>query len=355
MKNTKFILLLAILVFNLFCAASSTVKKDEEVIFFPTAAHLDEQSGQWVFPIHGWIFEPEKDSILRNALLEGLGKLSEKFFSREGDFNKKRFEERLRMFIVDNERNKRISISVHGQTFTMKPSKPNGHFYGEVRIPAADLKGSVSYQALGVKGDRQFKGVSCLLDPEGVSVVSDIDDTIKDCQVLDKKKMLEKTFLEEFEVIPGMSAVYNAWQKQGVSFHYVSSAPWQLYPCLWEFLKLEKFPAGSFHLKVIRLKDPSVLNFFKSSLQTKVPIIKKLIQRFPKRKFILVGDSGEHDPEVYGVIGRQFPGNILHIYIRDVTPEVDKTGRFQEAFQDIHENKWTIFNDAAVLKNLKIR
>jgi phosphatidate phosphatase APP1 len=259
------------------------------------------------------------------------------------------------MFVVDNERNKKITISVYGQTFTMKPSQPNGHFYGEVRIPAADLKGSVSYQALGVKGDRQFKGVSYLLDPEGVSVVSDIDDTIKDSDVLDKKRTVEKTFLEEFEVIPGMSAVYNAWQKQGASFHYVSSSSWQLYPFLWEFLKVEKFPAGSFHLKLIRLKDQSVLNFFKSSLETKVPIIKKLIQRFPNRKFILVGDSGEHDPEVYGVIGRQFPGNILHIYIRDVTPHQDKTGRFQEAFKDIPENKWTIFNDAAVLKNLKIR
>lgn len=355
MKNIKYFALAAILVFNIFCAASSTVKKDEEVIFFPTAAHLDAESGEWILPIHGWIFEPEKDSILRNVLLEVLARISEKFFVKEGDFDKKRFEERLRMFIVDNERNKRISISVQGQTFAMKPSQPNGHFYGEVRIPAADLKGSVSYQAMDVKGDRQFEGVGHLLEPEGVSVVSDIDDTIRDSQVLDKKKMLEKTFLEEFEAIPGMSGAYNAWLEQGASFHYVSSSPWQLYPFLWEFLKVEKFPGGSFHLKLIRLKDASVLNFFKSALETKVPIIKKLIQRFPKRKFILVGDSGEYDPEVYGIIGRQFPDNLLHIYIRDVTSKVAKTERFQEAFKDIPPHKVTVFTDTGVLKNLKIR
>ena len=331
----------------------STVKKDEEVIFFPTAAHLDAESGNWVLPIHGWIFEPEKDSILRNALLEVLAKVSEKFIFKEGDFDKKRFEERLRMFIVDNERNKRITISVQGQTFTMKPSKPNGHFYGEVKIPGADLKGSVTYQALGVLGDRKFEGVGHLLEPEGVSVVSDIDDTIRDSQVPDKKKMLENTFLEEFEVITGMSGVYNSWQEQGASFHYVSSSPWQLYPFLWEFLKAETFPAGSFHLKLIRLKDASVLNFFKSAVETKVPVIKKLIQRFPKRKFILVGDSGEHDPEVYGIIGREFPGNLLHIYIRDVTPQVDNTGRFQEAFKGIPEDKWSVFTNTAELKRFK--
>jgi len=354
MKNTKYIVLLVILGLNLFCAPGSTIKKDEEVIFFPTAAHLDAESGNWVLPIHGWIYEPEKDSILRNALLEVLAKVSEKFFKREGDFDKKRFEERLRMFIVDNERYKKITISVQGQTFTMKLSKPNGHFYGEVRIPGADLKGSVAYQAMGVRGDRQFKGVGYLLGPEGVSVVSDIDDTIRDSRVPDKKKMLENTFLEEFEVITGMSGVYNSWQEQGASFHYVSSSPWQLYPFLREFLMVEKFPGGSFHLKLIRLKDASVLNFFKSALETKVPIIKKLIQRFPKRKFILVGDSGEHDPEVYGIIGREFPGNLIHIYIRDVTPGVDKTERFQEAFMGIPGDKWTVFTSAMVLKKIKL-
>ena len=356
MKNIKYLVLVVVLGFNLFCAPGSTIKKDEEVIFFPTAAYLEVESGQWVLPIHGWIFEPEKDSLLRNVLLEGLARVSEKFFKkeREGDFNKKRFEERLRMFVFDNEGNKKIAISVQGQTFTMKPSGDNGHFYGEVKIPRGNLKGSVSYQPLGVRGDRQFVGLGYLLEPVGVSVISDIDDTIKDSQVLDKKKTLEKTFLEEYEAIPGMSEAYHAWQEQGAAFHYVSSSPWQLYPFLWKFLKVEKFPLGSFHLKLIRLKDASVLNFFKSSLEIKVPIIEELIKRFPQRQFILVGDSGEHDPEVYGIIGRQFPGNLHHIYISDVTPDVDKTGRFQEAFKGIPVDKWTVFTDAAVLNEIKL-
>jgi phosphatidate phosphatase APP1 len=354
MKNIKYILLVAVLVFNLFCAASSTIKKDEEVIFFPTAAHMEEQSGQWVLPIHGWIFEPEKDSILRNKLMDEVRKLFVKFTKSKADFDEKRYKDRMRMFIVDNESNKKISISVQGQAFTMKRSRPNGHFYGEVKIPAGELNDSITYQALRVKGDRKFEGIGYLLEPEGVSVVSDIDDTIKDSQVLNKLKTVEKTFFEEFEAIPGMSGAYNTWQEQGAAFHYVSSSPWQLYPFLWEFLRAAKFPPGSFHLKLIRFKDASVLNFFKSSLETKVPIIEELINRFPKRKFILVGDSGEHDPEVYGVIGRQFPGNLLHIYIRDVTPQVDKTGRFQETFKDIPENKWTVFTDAAVLKRIKL-
>lgn len=354
MKNIKYFALAAVLVFNLFCAAGSTVKEDEEVIFFPTAANLEKESGQWVLPIHGWIFEPEKDSKIRNKLMDEVRKLFVKFTKSKADFDEKLYKDRLRMFLVDNESNKKITISVQGQTFTMKSSGANGHFYGEVKFPAGELKNTITYQALRVKGDRKFEGIGYLLEPQGVSVVSDIDDTIKDSQVLNKLRTVEKTFSQEFEAIPGMSEAYNAWHEQGASFHYVSSSPWQLYPSLSEFIKAEKFPAGSFHLKLIRLKDASVLNFFKSSLETKVPIIEELINRFPKRKFILVGDSGEHDPEVYGVIGREFSGNLLHIYIRDVTPDVDKTGRFREAFRGIPGNKWTVFTDAAVLKEIKL-
>ncbi len=41
--------------------------------------------------------------------------------------------------------------------------------------------------------------------------------------------------------------------------------------------------------------------------------------RFPKRRFILIGDSGEKDPEVYREIQRRFPAQVQEIMIRDVT------------------------------------
>ena len=47
----------------------SPIKADETVIFFPTCGHLDEAKQQWVLPIHGWIFEPETNGLVRNAAL----------------------------------------------------------------------------------------------------------------------------------------------------------------------------------------------------------------------------------------------------------------------------------------------
>jgi phosphatidate phosphatase APP1 len=53
----------------------------------------------------------------------------------------------------------------------------------------------------------------------------------------------------------------------------------------------------------------------------KLKVIGDLFQRYPQRRFVLVGDSGERDPEVYGRLTREFPAQVVHIFIRDVTSE----------------------------------
>ena len=58
-----------------------------------------------------------------------------------------------------------------------------------------------------------------------------------------------------------------------------------------------------------------------ATLDQKVRQITNLMIHLPRRKFILVGDSGEKDPEVYRVIQKLFPDQVLKIYIRDVLGE----------------------------------
>jgi phosphatidate phosphatase APP1 len=45
--------------------------------------------------------------------------------------------------------------------------------------------------------------------------------------------------------------------------------------------------------------------------------IRKLMKAFPMRRFVLVGDSRERDPEIYAKLCRQFPNQVLAIYIRE--------------------------------------
>ncbi|KAI8089935.1 uncharacterized protein BX664DRAFT_365708 [Halteromyces radiatus] len=53
----------------------------------------------------------------------------------------------------------------------------------------------------------------------------------------------------------------------------------------------------------------------------KLDTITAILQDFPQRKFILVGDSGEIDPEIYSKIYHQFPDQVIKIFIHDVTSE----------------------------------
>lgn len=61
------------------------------------------------------------------------------------------------------------------------------------------------------------------------------------------------------------------------------------------------------------------------------------------RTLVLVGDSGEIDPEIYGFIARKYPKRIHRIFIRAVKGEKSDDKRFAKAFEGIPNEKWSIF------------
>ena len=63
------------------------------------------------------------------------------------------------------------------------------------------------------------------------------------------------------------------------------------------------------------------------------------------RSLVLVGDSGERDPEIYGNVARMYPKRVRRIFIRAVKGEKDNDERFLKAFKDVPREKWMIFND----------
>ena len=63
------------------------------------------------------------------------------------------------------------------------------------------------------------------------------------------------------------------------------------------------------------------------------------------RSLVLVGDSGERDPEIYGNVARMYPKRVLRIFIRAVKGEKDDDARFLKDFKDVPRDKWMIFRD----------
>lgn len=158
-----------------------------------------------------------------------------------------------------------------------------------------------------------------VIEPVGISLISDIDDTVKHSAIASgAKEMFRNTFVRELAelTVDGVSDWYTQVAKKGVEIHYVSNAPWQLYPLLERYFKQVGLPPGSFHLKQY---SGMLQGIFEPTAERKRGSLEQIMRDFPERKFILVGDSGEADLEVYTDIVLTNPGRILGIFIRDVT------------------------------------
>jgi phosphatidate phosphatase APP1 len=156
-------------------------------------------------------------------------------------------------------------------------------------------------------------------------VASDIDDTILHTGVVSTLKwkvIYNSIFKHANNRIPleGAADFYHKLHR-GTSgenanpIFYVSHSPWNLYRYLELFLRQNQFPKGPILLR-------SLSNFLKKKPQDEKPQKQKeilnLLKTYPKLPFILIGDSGEHDPDIYMEIAEEYPDRILAIYLRSV-------------------------------------
>lgn len=329
---------------------AAELKRDESVIVFPAFASRTAETNPWTADVHVWVGELEPRVLSLAALRAALGLATDLSAEETAVFN-----ERARWFLADNERGKEVGVKVGEQTVEVGPTDANGHAHMAVKFAASrpgNAGGRVSESqllelAVASPGAGQtLKGELFLVEPTGLTVISDIDDTIKITEVRDREAMLRNTFLRPFRPAPGMAALYQRWRTNDqAQFHYVSASPWQLYPTLAEFRRTNGFPAGTFHLKTLRVKDESFFDLFQSPIEYKLGVIEPLLAKFPQRRFVLVGDSGEADPEVYGEVARRHPGQIERILIRDVTKEDRSAERYRTAFREVAPEKWSIFTE----------
>lgn len=354
--RTSFLAILYLLL-GCLCVHAAALKPDESVLIFPTIGW--QTTNGWEIDVHGLVFEPHAHKIITRVLRRSLGIDEEELKPGED----KLFAERARYFMVDNERRKQLTIRFGARTATLSPTPANGHFHAHFvfstdSLGAAGISGALSNGVLEIetvsenKKVRQFHGQVFLVASNGISVISDIDDTIKISQVTNRHELIRNTFLRPFQGVPGMADVYQSWStNSGAKFHYVSASPWQLYEPLSDFLHTNHFPEGSFHLKQFRFKDRTFFDLFQSPQNYKPRVIGDLLERFPNRRFVLVGDSGEKDPEIYGALARKYPGQILKIFIRDVTGEPTGSVRYKSAFSDISVSKWQVFRKSSEIVN----
>lgn len=312
--------------------------RDKEVIVYPTYGYRKQgDPDTWVVCLRVWVSKARRAPIPNQflaAFTSEMGHLSESDVAR--------LRERISAFVADDDSGETVSVGFDGDPEGRKYVLPketdfNGLIMDELELRDASAQAILSAQgstngwidftvtAEGFEG----KGRARLVEPAGVSVISDIDDTIKITEVpAGKHIVLRNTFLRDYVPVEEMTGRYRAYPGD-VMFHYVSGSPWQLHKLLGEFVG-GHFPEGAFHMKDVRknLLVPDswqdFVNFSKgdeATLEQKKEQISRIIEAFPQRKFILYGDSGERDPDVFCFIKGKFPDSVIEIHIRDVVRE----------------------------------
>lgn len=176
-------------------------------------------------------------------------------------------------------------------------------------------------------------------------VISDIDDTIMRTAATDLLKMIRIAYLgNEYtrRPFPGVAEFYHALQQgQGGDkrnpIFYVSSSAWNVYDLFEKFMDFNHIPYGPILLRDIELSPANLLSFEHES--HKIEQIAPILNCLSSLPFILIGDSGQKDAEIYQQLVKDYSNRILAIYIRDVTPNNFERQRELEAIS--HQVKKT--------------
>lgn len=173
-----------------------------------------------------------------------------------------------------------------------------------------------------------------------LGVISDMDDTVLQSEITSFLRAARLMLLENARTrlpFPGVAAFYRALERgaRGAASNpifYVSSSPWNLHDVIADFLDAQEIPTGP-----MLLRDWDIGRDMLRTRDYKLAQIREILVTYPTLPFILVGDSGQEDPEIYGAIVREFPGRILAIYIRNVSQHPERSESIRVLAQQVSD------------------
>jgi phosphatidate phosphatase APP1 len=171
-------------------------------------------------------------------------------------------------------------------------------------------------------------------------VISDIDDTVLWTNVTNKLNMalmLARSNAHTRKPFKGVAGFYHALRDgAGGNEHnpifYVSGSPWHLFGPLLEFLRLQGIPVGPLMLRELRVRQ---LFKLKQHSNHKLDKIERILRLYPHLRFVLIGDSGEQDPEIYAEVVRRHPKAVRVIYIRNVNPDPSRIEALDRLIEEV--------------------
>jgi phosphatidate phosphatase APP1 len=196
----------------------------------------------------------------------------------------------------------------------------------QIRLEPRELASHALWHEVGLAlPDHGTTAVASALIPSAAAqfaVISDIDDTVLVTNATSLVGMARSVIRNAASRLPfeGVAELYGALHRQTNPLFYVSSSPWNLYELLNEFMDLNGIPPGPMLLQDWGIDEDTLL--IDSHERHKLAQINRILDYYPELQFVLIGDSGQHDPEIYLRVVQAHPGRIRAAFIRDVTPDL---------------------------------
>ena len=156
-------------------------------------------------------------------------------------------------------------------------------------------------------------------------IISDIDDTVLRTGIAEPLKNWRTIIESDAEArvaFPGLAPLYRGLEKAGGEtsvnpVFYVSSGSWRLYDLVARFMQINDIPRGPAFMDDWGLEET---HWFKASHGShKIEAIETLLALYPELNFILVGDSGQADAQIYADMVKKHGSRIMAVWIRDVS------------------------------------
>lgn len=220
-------------------------------------------------------------------------------------------------------------VARYGESTAEGMSNAEGHF--SLRLAPAAIPGTTLWHevqltvALDAGAPPIAATAHALVPPAAAEfgIISDIDDTIVQTGATSLRQMIKTVVLANAATrlpFEGVAELYRALHRDVNPLFYVSSSPWNLYDLLHDFLDLNRIPHGPLFLQDWGIDEATLIHMPHETHKRKQ--IQQLLDFYPHLPFVLIGDSGQRDPEIYLQTVQANPGRIRAVIIRDVTLEV---------------------------------
>lgn len=202
------------------------------------------------------------------------------------------------------------------------------------------------------EGTDSGNATAYLVPRTGLTVVSDIDDILRVTKIYQPKEGLLNTFARPFTPWMNMPSVYANWSSSinNMHFHYLTTTPEQATRNYMEFI-YQSYPLGSFDTRPLNFSDAS------ATLHIRRFLLDKIFQTFPKRRFVLVADTSNHDVMVaYPQMFKDYPGQVACIFLRNTsaTDSGDKFPYDTSGFKGIPKDNYMFFKVPEDLAHLDV-